>query len=555
MIINIKLPNGKNIQKEFSKEVTSVDIIESLSENLEHEILSCRIDNVNERLDTVITQDCHVDLLDMTNSYANMVYQNSLTMLYIAAIKKVVGDGVLTTIENSLSKGLFTTIHIGNITDELIQTISDTMHEMVEADIPIEEKHCTKKELIEFLRGKKSQRRMRLYKSAPDLDSGYLCSLGEKKEIFYLHLVPSTKYLKVFELRRYRNGILLRYPYPNDPEHVPEYVEQKKLYEAFSEETIWEKLCGVNYAADLNNKIDFHDYKDLILLSEALHEKKIAEIAGKIKESKKRIILIAGPSSSGKTTFAKRLCIQLRVLGLRPLYLGTDDYFKERSETPILPNGEKDFESLRSIDIDLFTSQMNDLLAGKEVDLPEFDFISGTKKYGKRITSIDTSQPIVIEGIHGLNPKMTEGIEEGQKFKIYISPLTSLNIDEHHRVPTTDARMLRRMVRDARTRGRSAANTIHDWPAVRAGEDVNIFPYNDQADVFFNSQCIYELSILKKYVDPLLKSIGQEEPEYSEAQRMLMLMKFFVELDEDSIVPNNSILREFIGGSVIVEES
>lgn len=555
MILKVSLPNGKVEEKDFPSGISVIDIINEYKKDLEHEILSCRINNKNERLDTLIVKECSVDLLDMRNAYANMVYQNSLTFLYIAAIKEVIGTGISTTIENSLSKGLFTTIHTGNITDEVVKKIEDKMHEMVEKDIPIVEQVCSREELLSFLDEKQSKKRLRLYQSAPELNSGYLYTLGNKKEIFYLHLVSSTKYLKVFELRRYRNGVLLRYPYPDDPEHLQPYIEQKKMYEAFSEEALWEKLCGISYAADLNQKIDKKDFKELVLLSEALHEKKIAEIAGKIKESNKRIILIAGPSSSGKTTFAKRLCVQLRVLGLRPLYLGTDDYFKERTETPILPNGEKDFESLRSIDVPLFTSQMNALLAGKEVDLPEFNFLEGKKIYGKRITTIDSNQPIVIEGIHGLNPKMTEGIDEENKFRIYISPLTSTNIDEHHRIPTTDARMLRRMVRDARTRGRSASNTIHDWPSVRAGEDVNIFPFNDQADVFFNSQCIYELPILKKYVEPLLKGILPEDPEYSEAQRMLMLTRFFVELEEDTIVPNNSILREFIGGSVILDES
>ena len=266
----------------------------------------------------------------------------------------------------------------------------------------------------------------------------------------------------------------------------------------------------------------------------------------------KRIILIAGPSSSGKTSFAKRLCIQLRVIGLKPLYLGTDDYFIDRKDLPVGPDGKKDLESLHAVDINLFTSQMNDLLAGKKVDLPTFEFVQGIKEYGKRITSIEAGQPIVIEGIHALNPALTEDIPEDVKFRIYISPLTQLNLDEHHRVPTTDARMLRRLVRDYRTRGRSAAETIDDWPSVRAGEEVNIFPYNSQADVFFNSQAIYELAVLKKYAEPLLKGIKVSQPEYSEAQRMLEFLSFFVPLKDESCIANNSIVREFIGGSVLV---
>ena len=272
-----------------------------------------------------------------------------------------------------------------------------------------------------------------------------------------------------------------------------------------------------------------------------------------IPNEKKRIILIAGPSSSGKTSFAKRLCIQLRVCGLRPLYLGTDDYFIDRKDLIPDEKGNIDFETIKALDIDLFTSQMNDLLAGKEVDLPAFDFISGEKKYGSRITKIDASMPIVIEGIHGLNPMLTEGIPEKEKFRIYISPLTSLNIDAHHRIPTTDARMLRRLVRDYRTRNRSAAQTIHDWPSVRRGEDKWIFPYCDDADAFFNSSAIYELSVLKKYAEPLLHSISKGQEEYSEARRMLDFLKFFRTIDDVHEIAINSILREFIGGSILVE--
>ena len=272
-----------------------------------------------------------------------------------------------------------------------------------------------------------------------------------------------------------------------------------------------------------------------------------------ITKQKKRIILIAGPSSSGKTTFAQRLCIQLRVHGLKPLYLGTDDYFVEREQTPTDEFGEKDYENLNAVDIDLFNDNMNDLLAGKEVDLPVFNFLTGHKEFGSKKTRIKATQPIVIEGIHALNRALTPKIAEEEKFKIYISPLIQLNIDNHNRIVTTDHRMLRRMVRDYKYRGYSAQNTIDSWPKVRAGEDKNIFPFAGEADVVFNSVHLYEISVLKKYAKPLLEEISRDEPEYADAHRMLNFLRFFRTVEDDSAIVNNSILREFIGGSVFVE--
>ncbi|WP_243158112.1 uridine kinase family protein [Aminipila terrae] len=381
---------------------------------------------------------------------------------------------------------------------------------------------------------------------------GRLYTLEEHKEFFCGRMVPSTGYIKFFELRKYRRGVLLRFPHPKNPNVIPEYVDEVKLYGAFGEVTNWGKLMEVSYAKDLNAKVRNGQYKELIQLSEALHEKKVAELADIIKREKKRIILIAGPSSSGKTTFAKRLLIQLKVNGLKPIYMGTDDYFVEREDTPLDENGEPNFEDLEAIDIQLFNANMNALLAGQEVDLPSFDFMDGHKKFGNRLMKITSKQPIIIEGIHALNKDLTALIPDAEKFKIYISPLTQLNIDEHNRIPVTDARMLRRMVRDYNFRGHSAKSTINAWPKVRAGEDKNIFPFSNEADAFFNSVHLYEISVLKKYAEPLLKEIKKEEPEYSEAKRILKLLGFFDAIEDDSIIANNSILREFIGGSILV---
>ena len=426
------------------------------------------------------------------------------------------------------------------------------MQEMVEEDIPFIKAIVSRDEGMKILADEGRREKQRILSESLDLQKVKFYSLDGYRDFYYGSMVPSTGYIKYFQVKKYKRGVLLRFPKPADPNKIPEYIDQEMLYRTFGEQTMWDKLLGINYVADLNEKIVNGDYKELIQISEALHEKKVAEIADEIKNRHKRIILIAGPSSSGKTTFARRLCIQLKVNGMDALYLGTDDYFVEREQTPLDEHGEPNYEGLDAIDIHLFNQNMNDLLAGKEVDLPTFDFLTGHKIYGKRKTSINSNQPIVIEGIHGLNEKMTEEISKDEKFKIYISPLTQLNIDEHNRIPTTDERMLRRMVRDNLFRGHDAQSTISEWPKVREGEDNNIFPYSGEADVLFNSYHVYEISVLKKYAEPLLLKIGSEEPEYAEAIRMLKFLKFFKTIEDDSIIVNNSIMREFIGGSVFV---
>ena len=530
----------------FEETAVPAEILKKLSLEPKYPVYCARLNNRDIRLNDTVAEGGKLEFIDMTSASGNMVYQVSLIFLYLKAVHDVLGKKTEVTIANSLSKGLYTVIHTSGIDSRTVAAVEKRMRQLQKADIPIIQKDTARKEALLTADRDEAQ----LLKSAPDLERVNVCLLDDERSIFFQNLVPSTGYLEYFELRKYHNGVLLRYPYPSDPCTIIPFEPQELLYEAFSEEQKWEKLMGVSYAGDLNRKTEDGSYRDLIMLSEALHEKKTAEIARMIKDSGKRIILIAGPSSSGKTTFARRLCIQLRVAGLHPLYLGTDDYFINREDMIPDENGNLDFEGLSAVDIGLFTEQMNQLLAGKTVDIPRFDFITGKKVYGDRITSISSRQPIVIEGIHALNPLLTTGIEEDQKFRIYISPLTQLNIDRHHRVPTTDARMLRRLVRDYRTRGKSAETTILSWPSVRAGEDVNIFPFNTEADVFFNSHCLYELAVLKKYAEPLLKSIRPKSAAYPEAGRMLRFLEAFRVIEDDSCIVNNSILREFIGGSI-----
>ena len=360
-----------------------------------------------------------------------------------------------------------------------------------------------------------------------------------------------TSYLQYFELKKYRNGILLRYPHISQPNEMPPYEDQKLLYDAFSEATIWEKLMNVSYVADLNEKIKNNDYQDLIMLQEALHEKKISDIADQIKQENKRIILICGPSSSGKTSFAKRLCIQMRVIGLRPLYLGTDDYFVEREITPVDKNGKPDYECLEAIDLKLFDKQVEALLKGETVKIPTYIFPLGKKEFNHEI-KLEDEDILLIEGIHALDNKILTNIPRNKKYKIYISALTEINIDNHNRVATTDNRLLRRIIRDNRTRNNNVEHTLMTWDDVRHGEEKYIFPYQDEADFTFNSALIYEIGVLKTYVEPLLYSVHQDSPCYEEAKRLIEFLRLFLPIPAD-VIPQDSILREFIGNSYFNE--
>lgn len=554
--MNIQLktsPRGEFKRIEVEAGVSVERIYRSIEKELPYTVLAAKVNNRLEDLNYIPTENSMIELLDMRTQDANLMYQYSLTLLYIKAVRDVMGD-VRVEIQNSLNKGLYTEVKTKSALTELqVGEIEGRMYELVELDIPFVKEVVSREEALEILAKEGLEEKLRLVQHAEQIQTMKFYTLDDCRDSFFSFMVPSTGYLQHFELKKYRRGVLLRFPHPKNPGVIPEYVDEVKMYQAFSEQTRWDKLLGVSYVADLNEKIDDGKYKELIQLSEALHEKKISDIADLIKQEHKRIVLIAGPSSSGKTTFARRLCIQLKVNGLEPLYLGTDDYFVEREETPMDEYGEPDYENLGALDIDLFNRDMNALLAGEEVDLPEFDFISGKKVFGKRITSVKAGQPIVIEGIHGLNDALTMQIPREEKLKIYISPLTQLNIDGHNRIPTTEERMLRRMVRDYLYRGHSAQNTIDEWPKVRAGEDKNIFPYNGEADVFFNSYHVYEIAVLKKYAEPLLQQVMPEETAYMTAQRLLRFLRFFKTIEDDHIIVNNSILREFIGGSIFVE--
>jgi uridine kinase len=369
---------------------------------------------------------------------------------------------------------------------------------------------------------------------------------------FYGLMPPATGYIYSFALELMRGGVLLRFPHPSDPARLSFYKRDSRIFDAYEEEQDFLDGLQLGQIGDLNRQIGAGSAPDIIRIAEHRHQARIQEIAQKIVGSEKRIILVAGPSSSGKTTFSKRLIKALESLGVpEPLYLGTDDYFVDREFAPRDKKGDYNYEGLDAVDVDLFVRNMMGLLSGETVDLPKYDFITGVKNFGMRECRLKEGQAIVVEGIHALNKKMSAGIEDKVKYKIYISPLTQLNIDDHNRVPSTDVRLLRRMIRDHRTRGNSVLDTIRRWPKVRAGESVNIFPYNNEADEIFNSTLIYELPVLKKYVEPLLKEIKHGEAAYGHAKWLLYFLSLFTPIMEESEIPPESILREFIGGSSI----
>ena len=544
----------ENVKREYIVEEKArlSDVYALVKSELPYPVYLAKLDNAYRALTHELTHDCSVEFLDLRNNEAWLVYQNSLVLIFMKAVHDVLGNHVMVNVRNSLNKGLYITLtHKTN--DKIAWDLTTRMNELIERDIPIIKEHSTKDQAYKIARAAHQEETMKLIDSVTNIDDIEIYSLDDEKAIFYNLMVPSTGYIRLFEINVYRNGLILSFPHPDNPNELVKYKEQDMLYEAFSEAARWGHIMNVNFVCDLNEKILYDRIDDNILMQEALHEKRISDIADMICERKARLVLICGPSSSGKTTFAKRLCIQIGVNGKKTLYMGTDDYYKEKSERIYDENGKPDLESIRAIDVNLLVRDIKELLDEQEVDLPTYDFTRSCKVYGKRMTTIDNDTIIVLEGIHAMNALLTEGIEDNLKFKIYISPFTPISIDHHNRISTTDARMLRRIVRDYKFRNSEAQRTIDMWPDVRKSEDANIFPYNSEADVFFNSNCIYELAVLKKFAEPLLKRIKRSEPEYAEAQRMLSFLKYFDAIYDDSIIPNNSIMREFIGGSVLLK--
>ena len=492
-------------------------------------------------------------MIDLSSREVRLTYQRTVYFLYLIVLNEMMPEAS-SVIKYPLNDGILVKL-AGDMEDhaEFCALVEKRMRELVSAGVVFDRKVFSRVEILSDEAPLSITEQQKTYISNCDVEYIYEYSYDGFSAVFYEPLMESAKDLTLFELVPYEKGLIIRMPQIRHYDELPEYRDQVCLHETYNKVAVWRELLGVKYLEDLNKKIDNGEWHDLILINEAMHEKMIAEAADRVHRENKRIVLIAGPSSSGKTTFAQRLCIQLRVLGLKPLYMGTDDYFVERNMLVPDENGKFNFEDLEAVDVDLFNDHMNALLRGEVVDMPVFDFITGSKRYGTRITHADPDQPIVIEGIHALNPKLTAHIADDEKFKIYISPLTSLNIDENNRIPVTDIRELRRMSRDMRSRGRSPRDTIAAWDDVRAGEVKNIFPYVEDADLMFNSAFMYELAVIRPIIEDGLKAISADTPEYQEAQRLLRILRCVKPLTDTSDVSNNSIMREFIGGGIWVK--
>ena len=476
-------------------------------------------------------------------------YHNTAIMIFLKAVKSIFEKADV-TIGNSLNQGYYTYINLDGrqLTSLDINRIRDRMNDYIAQDLEIVMERDNVAHAMQKWRSLGYPEKARLLESRPPEEEIGIANMRNYRNCFYSDLLPSSGYVNLFDLRPYRNGVLLRLPNALHGHTIPKYRDDDKLYEAYANSRRMRKYTGLNYLADLNEQIRAGNAEDIIRASEWLHSRQFEEFATSVTEEKKKVVLIAGPSSSGKTTTAKRLCGEIsRLTGEEPLYLGTDDYFVEREDSPIGPDGKPDYEGIDCLDLGLFNAQMEQLLEGKEADLPEFDFRTGHKAFGKRITKLRKNQVLVIEGIHSLNDILTENIPRGDKYKIYISPLTQLAVDRHNRISTADARLMRRIVRDNQFRGYDAETTLDLWPKVRAGESVNIFPYSSSADVVFNSSTVYETCLLKTYAEPLLEAIPETSAQYEEAQRILNFMKYFEKIECPDAVPDNSILREFIG--------
>lgn len=545
--ITIRFDGGKSAEVDAG--TTLLELGNRYGEGCRSKIVAAKVNNEIKELSHAVYEDCKVTFVDLTDEDGMRIYRRSLYFILIKAAYDVLPERRV-VISHSISKGLYCEIRgEKDLTEQEVSKIESRMRELVKAEIPFSKREVSLEEAKRICEkaGRMDRFHAVEYRNKPYVTlyecSGYI-------DYFYGYMVPHTGYIQVFDLKYYPPGLIVTFPEKSNPEQPPEFREQKKLFSVYMEHKHWLNILGVANVGALNNIIKSGQVCDLIRISEALQEKKVAQIADEIVSSKnrKRVVLISGPSSSGKTTFANRLSIQLRVNGVKPATISLDDYFVNRDCTPRDVTGDYDFEALEAIDIKLFNENLAALIQGEEVEIPVYNFASGCREKIGVKKRIQEDQLLVIEGIHGLNERLTASISRDSKFKIYVSALTSMNIDDHNRIPTTDSRLIRRIVRDHQFRGSSALNTIKRWPSVRRGEEKNIFPFQEEADTMFNSALIFELGVLKTLAEPLLAQIDNTSPDYSEARRLLEFLSYFLPIDSKEI-PMNSILREFIGGS------
>lgn len=536
--------------KKVSKGTSLDKVIKEFGVDMKNPILGAMVNNVLEELDFLVFHPISVQFIDITHPEGMRMYVRSLSFVLYKAVDELFPESHL-RIDHAISKGIYCKVTVPDygLVLQDVADIKQRMQEIVNADLPFIRMEEETEEVINLFESHGLTDKINLLKHRGRNFSSYY-KLDGHIDAFYGYMVPSTGYLQVFDLNKYFNGILLQVPQSNNPSKVEPLVIQNKLFEIFQEFSQWIKILDVPNISDLNTSCSNGKSEVFIKVAEALHEKKIGQIADNIRSrvDQVKIILISGPSSSGKTTFAKRLAIHLIVNGMKPLNLSLDNYFVNRDDTPLDENGNHDYEAVEALDISLFNENLLALLNGEKVEIPKFSFETGTRFYDGETLLMKPNNVLIIEGIHGLNPQLTSSIPPEAKFKIYVSALAALNIDDHNRVSTTDNRLIRRIVRDYRYRKYSARETISRWPSVRKGEEKHIFPFQEEADTMFNSALLYELAVLKPFAEPILLEVQPNQPEYSEATRLLSFFRY-LKLLKPTEIPPTSILREFLGGS------
>lgn len=538
--------------KEYEKGTTLLEISKDYQQNYKEDIILAFVNGKLRELNKDVTEESTVRFITTGESSGHKAYMRGITLVMLKAMYGEVGRENIKrlSVEYSLGAGYYCELE-GKVTltEEILERVTERMKDIIKKDTVFEKKNIGTDDAIELFKNYKMFDKQKLFKYRR-VSKANIYNLDGFEDYYYGYMPPSAGMLKYFKLHLYEDGFVLQIPKAKEPTVVPEFVPSPKLFNTLQASNKWGKSMEIDTVGALNDVISAGGIGDLILIQEALQEKKIGEIAEQIASSpSNKFVMIAGPSSSGKTTFSHRLSVQLSTYGLKPHPIAVDDYFVDRVNSPLDKDGKYDYECLEAIDVEQFNKDMMELLKGNTIELPKYNFKEGKREYHGNYKTLGKNDILVIEGIHGLNDKLSYALPKESKFKIYISALTQLNIDEHNRIPTTDGRLIRRMVRDARTRGTSAKETIAMWPSVRRGEENYIFPFQEEADVMFNSALIYELAILKQYAEPILFGIDRESEEYLEAKRLLKFLDYFIGVSSEE-VPSNSILREFIARSV-----
>lgn len=547
-VIQIRCKNNKKTQK-VAIGSTLFDIFSEIGLEMSHGPISCKVNNKVEGMHYRVYNSKDLEFLDMTSSSGSRAYTRTLFFVLCKAVKDIFPASPDVIIDIPVSNGFYVDVRLGKeLTEEVVGKLRNRMQEIIDAHMPIRRYMVPTEDAIALFQEKGDVEKVKLLKTSGSIYTTYY-KIGDYVDYYYGTLLTNTSELYLFGLEKYYDGMLLRIPSLKNPDQLGEITRQDKMFDIFKEHHRWQDIIGIRTVGDFNQAVTAGFSTDIINISEALQEKKIAQIAEDIAQRKGvKLVLLAGPSSSGKTTSCKRLSIQLAVNGLKPLQISLDDYFVDREKTPKDESGEYDYESIYALDLKLINEQFNALFRGEEVELPKYDFQSGKSKRSGKKLKMNDHNVLVVEGIHALNPELTSQIPDGQIYRVYASALTTILLDNHNYIPTTDNRLLRRIIRDNKYRGVSAQETIHRWPSVRAGENKWIFPFQENADAMLNTAMLYELAVIKMQAEPLLQLVPENCEEYAEAYRLLKFLKYFKGIPYNNLPPT-SLLREFLGGS------